>query len=204
MIRRLFLGLLLLVASTDAQAGMDPVTSEGIPPSAYPAVVQLHCDEGWSGSGVRVGPEYILSVAHVTNLKNCKIGGNPIKVLRTQGDFSLLTDGRTVDAWTRIDCGGFMAGHHYAGVGYARGLPTLTEVDLTATGITVTAVVPAGIPVSSVAILNGVFTVIPGQSGGAVIDTETGRIVGVVDSFNAKSGISGSIELKETSICQRS
>ena len=77
-------------------------------------------------------------------------------------------------------------------LGYARGLDTLTTVDLTATGTSM----------DIFAVLSGVFTVVPGMSGGPVIDPQTGKVVGIVNLYNMQAGMSGSIPLKATPICQ--
>jgi sulfur relay (sulfurtransferase) DsrF/TusC family protein len=52
------------------------------------------------------------------------------------------------------------------------------------------------------AILEGVWTVIPGQSGGAVLDPDTHKVVGVVNTYDMEGGLSGSVELKRTSVCR--
>ena len=40
------------------------------------------------------------------------------------------------------------------------------------------------------------------MSGGPVIDEETGKVVGLINVFQEPEGISGSVELKNTSVCK--
>jgi hypothetical protein len=165
-------------------------TMTGIDPSENPEVVRVICLTGM-GSAFWVGPHILLSVAHVTNLGLCAIDGNLIKVIETKGDFAVIYSDRPAARWFRVDCGGFKLRHKYTAIGYARGLPVQTSVDVTATGDVL----------SGFAKLWGVFTVIPGQSGGPMIDPDTRRPVGMVNVFDALAGLSGSVPLRDTPIC---
>ena len=165
-------------------------TETGIDPSANPEVVRVDCATG-RGSAFRVGPHILLSVAHVTSIGGCEINGVPIKVIRTQGDFAELYSDDVADKWLKVDCGGFRKGHLYTAIGFARGMPFQTTIDVTDTGSAL----------SGFERLWGVFTVIPGQSGGAMIDPETGKVVGTINVYDAGRGNSGSIPLKDTPVC---
>lgn len=145
------------------------------------------------GTAFRISPHLLLSVKHVTNFPNCLVDGRKVKVVYTSPsqDFSILSDDR-VGPFLRVDCGGFVTGGHYIAIGHARGLDQLTSIDLIATGITR----------GGFYALRGVFTVIPGQSGGAILDAETGKVVGTINVYDMPSGLSGSVELKDTSVCQ--
>lgn len=156
-------------------------------------VLQVFCPLGLGasfGSAFRVGA-VIVSVDHVTNPGTCEIDGEKVKVLYTKGDFSIL-EGRAGPS-LKIDCEGFKAGRKYIARGYARGGPEV-EVELTGTG-------KYG---HGFAILRGLFTVIPGQSGGPIVDAETGKAVGTVNVYDYPAGRSGSIELKDTPLCRSS
>lgn len=166
-------------------------TRSDIPATEYPEIVRVEC-LGGSGSAFRVGPNLLLTVAHVTSVGGCFIGGKPFRVAETRGDFAVLTMPEPSRQWLRIDCRGFVAGRRYAAVGFARGLPTQTSVDLVATGDTL----------AGLAVLKGVFTAVPGQSGGAVIDVATRRPVGTVNAYQMRAGLTGSVELKGTSVCR--
>lgn len=180
-----------MIAAALALAAASPASQEGLDPSLHPEVVRVEC-LGVSGSAFRVGPDILLSVNHVTSNRGCFINGNPVTVLGSKGDFSVIRDGETTNNWLRIDCNGFVRGRRYVAIGYARGLPTLTEVDGVGTGDTS----------GAFSTIWGVFTVIPGQSGGAIIDADTGRVVGTVNVYDAARGFSGSIALKDTSVCR--
>lgn len=166
-------------------------TQSGIAPWQHPEVVKVDCREG-SGTAFSVGPTVMLSVAHVTSLHQCLINGRPFKVIGTHGDFSILQLPTAETRWLALDCGGFVAGHRYTAIGYAHGLDTQTTVDIEATGESI----------GGFARLTGVFNAIPGQSGGPVVDADTGKVVGTVNVYNAQAGDTGSTELRGTSVCR--
>jgi hypothetical protein len=145
-----------------------------------------------AGSAFRVGPTLLVSAKHVTNFPHCFIDGREIHVTYTSPDkdFSLVTDDVAGPAYT-VDCRGYIAGRKYLALGHARGLDHITEVELEATGVTLGAFYA----------LKGVFTVIPGMSGGVIIDAETYKAVGIVNTYDAPEGLSGSIPLKDTPVC---
>lgn len=187
------LASLVLVGAAPATAPVlsHALTRDGVSPTVYPQVVRVDCGE-FSGTAFRVGPQEMVSVNHVTSLPGCTIDGRPFTVNIHAGDFSIITTVDEGSRWLKIDCGGFVAGRKYQAIGYARGLDTITEVDLTATGRTI----------GGFSILSGVFTVVPGQSGGAVIDAQSGAVVGTVNNYNSESGLSGSIALGSTALCR--
>jgi hypothetical protein len=182
--------LAVLIPAPVAPANVAQIT---VPPSA---IVQVVCPAagGWSaGTAFRIGPTGIeLSVNHVTRPGTCEIDGKRIKLSYSSpnSDFSMIA-GDPGPSLT-VDCGGFVKGRQYLAIGYARGAPFLTTVVIQATGETA----------NGFAILEGIFTVIPGQSGGPVIDAETGKVVGTINVFDAVRGLSGSVELKGTPICK--
>lgn len=167
-------------------------------PSVYPypddpRIVLVDCDMS-KGSAVRVGPRTYLSVNHVTSADNCTVNGKPIKVARVDEDhdFSVFTVNESEAGFVPIDCRGFRAGRDYIAIGHARGLDSLTAVNLVATGQYI----------NGFARLDGLTTVIPGQSGGMMADRITGKLVGMVNVYNMASGLSGSAELKQTEVCR--
>ena len=165
-------------------------TESGLPADAHPEIVQVSCLTG-AGSAFRIGPHLIVSANHVTSLSLCSIGSERTIVVDVSGDFSLVKSEIEAPYYLKVDCDGFRPGRKYKALGYARGLKTLTEVDLTGTGLME----------GQFSLLSGVFTVIPGQSGGPVLDAETGSVVGIVNVFNMQAGLSGSIALKDTPVC---
>lgn len=183
---RAFVATLLLVQVSATW----PSARDGIEPSAHPEIKYVRCIPGM-GTAFKVGPHTLLSVAHVTSLGGCMIDGKPITVVGTSGDFAILSTGETASRWLTVDCSGFVAGRKYVAIGFARGVPTLTELDMTGTGIVW----------QKFYRLTGMFNVIPGMSGGPIIDAKTGKVVGTVNVHNFERGDSGSVELKETSVC---
>lgn len=172
-----------------AAASLIAANQTDIIPADRPEVVQVMC-ERTRGTAFYIGPTTLLSVAHVTSNKGCTIKGKPVKVLGQKGDFSML-QGEPSDRWLTVDCGGFQKGRKYIGTGYARGLYTLTTVDLLAMGEDLWGLYR----------LWAVFTVVPGMSGGPIADSETGKVAGTINTYNAVRGDSGSVELKRTSVC---
>jgi hypothetical protein len=162
-----------------------------IAPWEHPEIVRVDCAHV-RGTAFRVGPQTYLSVAHVTSNRGCQINGRPFEVVRSEGDFSILHTDMTDTRWFKVNCGGFVPGHKYVAIGYALGLDTQTEIEVTATGK----------KDGQRSILEGVFTVIPGQSGGAMIDEETGQPTGTINTYNADGKFSGSVDLKSTSACR--
>jgi hypothetical protein len=97
----------------------------------------------------------------------------------------------TIGPYLHVDCGGFIKGSDYEATGYARGAPFRTTVNVTDTGVS-----RGGLEA-----LVGIFTFIPGQSGGPVVDSGSGYVVGTVNTYDAEDGVSGSVELKGTPVC---
>jgi hypothetical protein len=172
-----------------------PAITQVSPYVSDPRIVRVDCLTG-RGSAVKVGPNTFLSVHHVTNGGICSIGGKLIEVVQAvpSQDFSIITVPSPQNDGVRIDCDGFKAGREYLAVGFARGLDIQTAVELTGTG-------RFDSP-KKWAILTGVATVIPGQSGGAMFDRRTGKLVGMVNVYDMQRGWSGSRELKDTSVCK--
>lgn len=167
-----------------------------IPQTAQPleAVPLVMCprDNGYSaGTAFRIGPRLLLSVNHVTSEPNCKTDGQPIKVIYSHGDFSMISDSRD-GKWLKVDCGGFVKGRFYVAIGHVRGSDSLTAVPMIALGINS----------DGFAMLAGIFTAQPGMSGGPIIDVLTNEVVGTVNVADWEDGTTGSTELKETAVCR--
>jgi hypothetical protein len=165
-------------------------TGSNIAAWRHPEVVQIMCDKV-AGSAFRVGPSTFLSVAHVTHNSGCKINGRPFKEIAQSGDFVVLSYDVDDRHWFKVNCGGYQKGHSYIGLGFAHALDTQTEVDMTAIGE----------KDGRLSLLLAVFTVVPGMSGGPILDADTGEVVGTVNTFDPETGVSGSMELKSTPVC---
>lgn len=145
------------------------------------------------GTAFRVGG-YFLSVNHVTSARGrCSIGTRRIAIAyrSPRADFSMIDADE--GPFLKVDCGGFVKGREYVAIGYARGLPTLTQVDVTATGESI----------NGMAVLAGVFAFVPGMSGGAVVDKLTGNVVGAVNQQDFEDGVSLSLPLSATPLCKK-
>ena len=179
----------LLIPTTIAPADVSPMVV--ISPQAIVQVICFDKGEIYSGTAFRIGSNLMLSVNHVTSSGQCFIAGKPISLAYKSptSDFSelLSDDGPSLT----VDCGGYVKGRKYLALGFARGQADV-EVELTATGEND----------KGVAILSGLISVIPGQSGGPVIDAETGKVVGVVNAENYEDGLSWSVPLSSTPICR--
>jgi hypothetical protein len=186
--------LLRVLAATLALVSAPAVPQTAVPAPEIPKVVCLTSPTTLSlGTAFRVGPRTLLSVKHVTAEPNCSIDGEPIKVTYTSpdADFSILSDDRS-GPFLKVDCSGFVAGRKYLATGHARGLDELTTIELTATGE----------KDGQFSILWGVFTLIPGQSGGVITDKETGAAVGMINVYKYEEGLSGSVALRDTPLCR--
>lgn len=158
----------------------------------YPLVHKISCDEG-SGTGFRVGLNHWYSVAHVTAMHNCAVDGAKIAVTEQDGarDFSRFDTAAAAPNGLRVNCHGFIPGHWYWAIGHARGAEFQTAIALYAT------YAKAG---DGKRVLIGEYDVIPGMSGGPVMDMN-GEVVGLVNAYVMGTPISLSRELKTTSVC---
>lgn len=175
---------LLSLLLTSTHAPMAPAVSVG-------PVERVDCAHS-RGSAFRIGPKLLLSVKHVMSASACKIGGTAARSWSAGYDFSIVEEDGP-GPYLKVDCGGYVAGHTYVAIGFARGLNDITPVEVIATGQ----------KQGDLSILWGIFTFIPGMSGGPVIDPDTGKVVGTVNTYDAEKGFSGSIELRGTPVCSK-
>jgi hypothetical protein len=158
----------------------------------HPSVRMVDCREG-SGSAVQINGQWI-SVAHVTAMHECKIDGHPITVTEQNGgeDFSRLqvASGRHIPV--KVNCGGFKVGSYVYAYGYALGLPYQTRVTMRVT---------EAMSGDGFRVLVGTYSVIPGMSGGLVMNAK-GEAVGMVNAYRPYTGLSMSRDLRTTSLCQ--
>lgn len=158
------------------------------PGALYPQVVQVECDTG-RGTAFAIRGGKRLSVAHVTNISGCKIDGEPVHATRDEGvDFSVIEAAE--HNGFPINCEGFRPGQWYFAIGYARGWQWQTMVMILATFQNA----------EGQTVLIGPPTVIPGMSGGPVLNS-AGEVVGTVNRYNDSFALSFSQPLKGTSVC---
>lgn len=162
-------------------------------PYHYPTIYQVKCERSL-GTAFRVGVTRFISVAHVTSAKGCTINGQPIYATAEDGDFSTFSAAVYGGRPMKVDCGGFRPGRWYYAVGHARGWSWQTTLPLYATYAKA---------YNGMRMLLGSPTVIPGMSGGPLIDAETGAVAGTINAYRSDQPISYSRELRDTSICRR-
>lgn len=187
MLRSALLAFALLIpASSSSEA------DDGRAFANHPSVRMVDCKEG-SGSAVQIAGQWI-SVAHVTSMHDCRIDGQPISVTEQNGakDFSRLTVPSSRYVPVRISCKGMTPGEFVWAYGYALGLPYQTRVAMRVTEV---------LGENGMRELIGAYTVIPGMSGGLVMNAR-GEAVGVVNAYRQFSGLSFSRDLRQTSLCQ--
>ena len=156
-----------------------------------PLIHQVDCADS-RGTAFRVGPTKFISVAHVTDGKNCTIDGHPFSHVDDPGlDFSVIEiPALRRGGAMRINCKGFVVGEYYFASGYALGRPWQQTVTLRATGQVI----------EGLRLLWGSPTVIPGMSGGPLMNAQ-GEVVGTVNRYSPWMPMSWSQPLSETSVC---
>jgi hypothetical protein len=187
----------LPLAGAIALALCSPALVSSSPAPDYthrPLVHQVICSLG-KGSAFRVGPTKFLSVSHVTNLGGCTIDGVAFKATADPGlDFAVIE----VPAQLRrgggfkINCDGFKPGEWVYATGYAYGRPWQQTVTLRVTPQTI----------GGLQLLWGSPTVIPGMSGGVVMNAR-GEAVGTINRYSPWAPASLSQPLSETSVCRQ-
>jgi hypothetical protein len=186
MIQQIFAALSLLLPSTTPPFVV-------VQPSAIPQVICFGKGYIDSGTAVRVGPSgLMLSVNHVTSSGVCFINGKPIKLLYKSPNADFTEMQGEPGPYIPIDCGGYVKGHKYLALGHARAFSDITPVELTATGETQ----------GGESELSGMWVVVPGMSGGPVLDMDTGMVVGLVAMENFEEGLSWSVPLSQTPVCK--
>lgn len=183
MISKLLAAALLVAAPVPASA----------PASGYPQVHQVICSAGMRGSAVRISDDTYVTAAHVATLNGCSIDGEPMQVVRAEGeiDFAVLHTERHGHGFP-VNCEGFRPGQYYFAIGFAFGWPIQRTVLVRA---------EEARHITGMAIMVGPELFIPGMSGGAVVD-EHGALVGIVNARNEQFHVSFSRDLRDTSACR--
>ena len=171
-----------------ANSGHDPVSANAV---NYPQVKQVRC-AGGSGTAFKTERGWV-SAAHVTSLFGCEIDGVPIGA-EPEGslDFSRL-DYAGKGSGFKINCEGFKPGTYTFAIGYAGGYTWQTMTRHLATYKDTD---------DGFKLLLGAPTVIPGMSGGPILN-EAGEVVGMVNMYSKMFPVSFSRALKDTSLCAK-
>lgn len=153
------------------------IPQEAFDRSAYPhdeAAIQLiYCqrvDGAASGTAFKVGPTYYLTARHVVLGGQCSIGGVPVTIntMDEKHDFATLT-GPASPHILATNCRGFHSGQTYL----ARGFPGGQSYNI------FMPMIASALSVGGFRTFTGA-DVIPGMSGGPVMDTQ-GRVTGIVN-----------------------
>lgn len=198
MIRALVLTAALLIPS--------PVAPASVPlADAIPKVVCPARDGQYMGTAFYVGPHLLLTARHISANAPCFIDGEPMHVTYTapNDDYAVLSDDRT-GRFIHADCQGFVADRQYAVLGHGRGVDTIVRVDVVASGETYYAKPKDDVPYRGpYSVLRGMFEGVPGQSGGPIVDAETGDAVGIVSAADWENGITLAVPLSDTPVCKK-
>jgi hypothetical protein len=197
------------LAGALALALSSPVETQTTPPTfvANPYIKMIRCtlvEDGEahavSGSGFKLKDGRWVSVNHVTTNDNCTVDGQPITVTYADpnGDISIFSVDLGLRGGLEIDCGGYRDHLWYHGQGFADGLPIVRSVPVMDYEQLREMAIDRGWGVLAY------NRFIPGMSGGPVLDSISGKVVGTVNAFSPFFPISFSRELKETVLCQPS
>lgn len=187
MFETLLAGVMFAVQSMPAEA-----------PYSHPHVKQVTCNTV-RGTAWRMSQGRFATVAHVSDHSGCAIEGRlmEIEYIDPDGDFSIVRTDDPTEGGIEIDCGGYRAGTWYHAVGFARGDPWSVTIPISAS------LIPNLVSlIHGWQLLMGFEYVIPGMSGGPVLDGMTGHAVGMVNAYNDKLSASWSRSLKDTILCQ--
>lgn len=150
---------------------------------------QVTCAEG-KGTAFEAGG-HMISVDHVTSLHGCFIDGKPV-VATPEGNLDFSTIDLPANGM-KVNCGGFKNNGIYWAIGYSWGRSVQQVIMLVGTGQKEES--------TGNAILIGYPTVIPGMSGGPIINSK-GEAVGTINRYSPFFPLSMSRALKDTSLCK--
>lgn len=160
---------------------------------ATAAIPQIFCAKpeggGWTGTGVRIADETIVSARHVTNGEAICSADRKylLKAVHFDGDFAANTGTLAEGLRMIVSCAGIKEGQDYLGLGYAFGGALVAE------------------KLIGTSFRRGEFVrmkgrVYSGMSGGPVVDSE-GRIVAIINQKAEEFSHANVHPLSETYLC---
>lgn len=185
--------------ATAALLAAIPLASATLPPKKlgpgdlYPQVVQVDCFYK-VGSAFAITNGNYVSVEHVTKNVGCTINGQRIDATPEPGlDFAIIKG--NAKSGFKVNCAGIKPWRWVFAIGYARGYRWQTMVMLYATPWKTD---------DGMQVLLGPPSVIPGQSGGVILD-ENGEAVGTINRYLSEGPAASFVRpLADTSLCRHS
>lgn len=162
----------------------------------HPYVKQVICEKSM-GTAFKIDTGQWISANHVSANGGCRVDGHPAYVVHADpaGDFSIIDFGDKSPGGMPVDCGGFVKGQWYYGIGYAWGYLAPQSKAVQHSGF------PWLLDPHWNTLTANRFA--PGMSGGVVEDIQ-GRAVGTVNAYGVEKRTGHSRALKDTIICQGS
>jgi hypothetical protein len=161
----------------------------------YSSIKLIRCGRA-SGTLFQVAPGVLMTAAHVTRNGPCSVDDVPLEIMLEDNalDYALLRG--TVGQPMTLLCKEMKRGRTFYGIGYAGGRYRM-DSRLFAQSRTKANV--EGTSYSGMMRFGG--GVIPGMSGGPVIDGE-GRVVAIVNASNAELSTALGRSVKDTILCR--
>jgi len=176
------------------------------------AIRNIECAGGVYGTGFLIADNIMATALHIASLKGCYDKGTqtPLVTYHTEPkqDFALMHTSISGIPVLHYDCSRYVTGHNYSSYGYSEYLQyyrifrqsnMVAYADYTGPGFKV-----SGHELPHMRHLYG--PMVYGHSGGPILDTVTGNVVGMNNSgdtmFGLITGHAYSTELADTVLCK--
>lgn len=189
---------LALVASPFLMSAAPEIDFAPVPMFTYlQPVKMLMCGQS-RGTGWYSRVTGLSSVNHVTSEPGCQIDTGPVQTVYSDGKLDYSSSHvDAVEAPFEVDCAGLIKGRQYIAVGFAHGLAVQRAVVVSPEADDL-----PNMQWDDSTTMVGTERLIPGMSGGPVIDAETGKVAGLVRGYNSFPGISYAVDVKLTPLCR--
>ena len=184
--------LVLLPAAFAALASAAPVPVEKLP---YSSIRLIRCGRA-SGTVFQIAPGLLMTAAHVTSNGPCSVDGVPLEITLEDDalDYALLRG--TIGTPMTLLCKELKRGRTYHGIGYAGGRYRMDSRLFAQSRVHVDV---EGTSYSGMMRFGG--GVIPGMSGGPIIDRKS-RVVAIVNASNSAFSTALGRLVKDTQPCR--